>query len=59
MAVPRTGPRHEVTIPRDQAWFWSQGWQEKEREADEAIERGEISGPFESPDALLRHLRDA
>ena len=44
-------------IPRDQAWFWSQEWQEKEREADEAIAEGELSGPFESVDDLIRYLR--
>jgi len=44
-------------IPRDQAWFWTKDWQEREREADEAIARGELSGPFESADELIRHLR--
>jgi antitoxin MazE len=44
-------------IPRDQAWFWSKEWQEREREADEAIAKGELSGPFESADDLIRHLR--
>ncbi len=44
-------------IPKDQAWFWTKGWQKKEREADEAIARGELSGPFETADELVRHLR--
>lgn len=44
-------------VPRDQAWFWSKEWQEREREADEAIAQGELSGPFESVDDLIRHLR--
>jgi antitoxin MazE len=44
-------------VPRDQAWFWSQEWQEREREADEAIANGELSGPFESADDLVHHLR--
>lgn len=44
-------------VPRDQAWFWTKEWQEREREADEAIARGELSGPFESADNLIRHLR--
>ena len=26
----------------DQAWFWTAEWQAKEREADEAIARGEV-----------------
>ncbi|MBI2918859.1 MAG: AbrB/MazE/SpoVT family DNA-binding domain-containing protein [Chloroflexi bacterium] len=44
-------------VPRDQAWFWTKEWQEREREADEAIARSELSGPFESADDLIRHLR--
>ena len=45
-------------IPRDQAWFWTQEWQEREREADEAIASGEISDLFDSADDLIRHLRN-
>lgn len=44
-------------IPRDQAWFWTREWQEREREADEAIARGELSDPFASVDDLVRYLR--
>jgi antitoxin MazE len=45
-------------IPRDQAWFWTKEWQEKEREAGQAIERGELSGPFSDADELIKHLRE-
>lgn len=45
-------------IPRDQVWFWSKEWQEREQEADEAVARGELSGPFESVDDLIQHLRN-
>lgn len=44
-------------IPREQAWFWTREWQGHEREADEAIARGELSAPFESIDDLLGYLR--
>jgi AbrB family looped-hinge helix DNA binding protein len=44
-------------ISKDQAWFWTKEWQEKEKEADEAIGRGELSGPFKNADELIRHLR--
>jgi antitoxin MazE len=44
-------------ISKDQNWFWTKEWQSKEREADEAISRGDISGPFESGDELIRHLK--
>jgi AbrB family looped-hinge helix DNA binding protein len=44
-------------VPRDQAWFWTAEWQQMEREADEAIASGELSGPFDSVEELQRHLR--
>ncbi|MDP2937237.1 MAG: AbrB/MazE/SpoVT family DNA-binding domain-containing protein [Dehalococcoidia bacterium] len=44
-------------IPREQAWFWTREWQGRERDADEAIARGELSAPFESSDDLLGYLR--
>jgi antitoxin MazE len=43
-------------VPRDQAWFWSKDWQERERETDEAIANGELSGPLKSVDDLIQHL---
>ena len=46
-------------IPREQAWFWSQDWQEREREAEVAIADGELSDTFESAEDLIRHLRDS
>ena len=44
-------------ISKDQAWFWTKEWQEKEKEADEAIAKGEVSGPFKKGDELIRYLR--
>lgn len=44
-------------IPRDQAWFWSKAWQDLESEADKEIAEGMLSGPFETADELLGHLR--
>lgn len=44
-------------IPKDQAWFYTPEWQRKEREADEAIARGDVSGPFSSAKELIKHLR--
>ena len=44
-------------ISRDQEWFWSKEWQAKEKEADEAISRGEVSQIFENADDLIKHLR--
>lgn len=44
-------------MPRDEAWFHTREWQAKEREADQAIARGDVSGPFGSARAAIRHLR--
>lgn len=44
-------------ISKDQAWFWTKEWQKKEKEADEAIAKGEVSGPFQNTKELVRHLR--
>ncbi|MBM4350938.1 MAG: AbrB/MazE/SpoVT family DNA-binding domain-containing protein [Deltaproteobacteria bacterium] len=44
-------------ISKDQVWFWTKEWQEKEKEADEAIAKGEVSGPFKTANELVRHLR--
>lgn len=48
--------RAKVVIDKSQAWFWSAEWQEKEREADEDIKTGRVSGPFETVDDLRRAL---
>ena len=33
-------------IDKDQLWFWTKEWQKKEREADEDIRKGRVSGPY-------------
>lgn len=47
--------RPSVSVPADQAWFWSQRWQQMEREADADIAAGRLKR-FESADALLADL---
>jgi AbrB family looped-hinge helix DNA binding protein len=44
-------------VAKDQEWFWTKEWQEKEREADEAIAEGEISGPFSKTADALKALK--
>jgi AbrB family looped-hinge helix DNA binding protein len=39
-----------------QAWFWTKEWQEKERQADEDIKAGRVSGPFKGVEELRKHL---
>jgi|GEM_PF-209313 len=45
-------------IPKEDSWFYSPEWQAKEREADRAIENGDVSGPFLTASSLLRHLKN-
>ena len=33
-------------VDKDQEWFWTKEWQERENEADKAIAKGEVTGPF-------------
>ena len=35
--------RPHVAVPVDQAWFWTERWQQMEREADDAIVAGGIA----------------
>lgn len=44
-----------VPIPADQAWFWTERWQAREREADAEIDAGRLT-THESADDFLRHL---
>lgn len=46
-------------IAKEDVWFHSPEWQAKEREADEAIRNCELSGPFTTANAILRHLKKA
>ncbi|MHB8318641.1 MAG: AbrB/MazE/SpoVT family DNA-binding domain-containing protein [Acidimicrobiales bacterium] len=34
--------RPHVAVPADQAWFWTERWQQMEREADDAVAAGRI-----------------
>jgi hypothetical protein len=44
-------------VPKDQEWFWSNEWQEMEKEADEAIAKGETIGPFSKASDAVKALR--
>lgn len=45
-------------IPKDQAWFWTKEWQKSEREADEAILKGDLVGPFSNIKDALKALKN-
>jgi len=44
-------------VPKDQEWFWTKEWQEMEKEADEAIAKGEIVGPFSKASDAIKALK--
>jgi len=43
-------------IPKDQLWFWTPEWQQKEREADEDIAQGRVK-EFSTVEGLLKDLK--
>jgi antitoxin MazE len=47
--------RPKVAIDQTQAWFWTERWQEMEREADADIRAGRVSH-FDDADSLIKHL---
>ncbi len=42
-------------IPKDQAWFWTKEWQEREREADGAIRARKVK-EFKDVEELIKDL---
>jgi antitoxin MazE len=46
-------------IRPDQGWFYTKEWQKSEEEADEAIAKGEVVGPFEDIKGALKALKKA
>jgi antitoxin MazE len=60
MLVRLVGERVELVpaslIPKDQLWFWTPEWQEKEREADKDIAEGRVK-EFSSVEELLKDLK--
>lgn len=45
-------------LSKEEAWFWTTEWQIREQEADEAIRKGEVFGPFESMEELIKALKN-
>jgi AbrB family looped-hinge helix DNA binding protein len=44
-----------ITVPKDQAWFWTEKWQEEERIVNEQIKNGQVKS-FNDIDALIEDL---
>ena len=47
--------RPALPVPADQAWFWIEHWQQREREVDEHVAAGRVV-VHESGEAFLAHL---
>jgi hypothetical protein len=45
-------------IPSDQAWFWTEHWQQMEREAQVEIDAGNVLS-FDNVQVALKYLHDA
>ena len=48
--------RRAVKVRLDERWFWTPEWQQKEAEADWAIQAGRVSGPYSNLKALRAAL---
>ena len=44
-----------VTVPKDQAWFWTKNWQAAEKEVDKQIKNGKVKS-FDNVDDAIRFL---
>ena len=51
----RMVPIKTIKVTRDQAWFWSHEWQEKEKEANHELATGQYKD-FDQLEQLLRDL---
>lgn len=49
--------RAALPVPADQAWFWTQSWQEREREVDQLVAAGQVA-VHDDVDDFLRHVDD-
>jgi AbrB family looped-hinge helix DNA binding protein len=47
--------RPHIAVPTEQAWFWTEEWQSKEREADDDLAAGHVT-TFDTAEDLLTHL---
>lgn len=41
-----------MTIEKDQRWYWTESWQQAEREAEADFAAGRSSGPMDVEDAI-------
>jgi antitoxin MazE len=51
----RLVPVKTIKVPREQAWFWTPEWQQREKEADSDLASGQYKD-FDTLDDLLKEL---
>jgi len=44
-----------VIVPKDQEWYWTKEWQEKERKAEEDLKAGRVH-TADTAEELIEHL---
>jgi hypothetical protein len=45
-------------IDPEQAWWWLEPWQKREREAERDLRAGKLIGPFDTAEEAIRALKD-
>lgn len=45
----------QIAVPLDQAWFWTERWQKRERQVDTLVEAGDLA-THDSATDFLAHL---
>ncbi len=46
-----------IRVKFNEQWFWTSEWQKKEAEADDAINKRKVSGPFSNHKKLVAALK--
>lgn len=41
-----------VSVPKDQAWFWTEEWQREEREVEQQVKNGQLTHPISLDETL-------
>ncbi|TWP32753.1 AbrB/MazE/SpoVT family DNA-binding domain-containing protein [Leekyejoonella antrihumi] len=49
--------RAALPVPAEQRWFWTERWQEREREVDEHVDAGRVT-VHDSTEDFLDHLNE-
>jgi len=45
-------------VDKNQAWFWTKEWQQKEQKAEQDIKEDRVHGPFRSTEEMKENFED-